>query len=275
MLLLIQVREIHPRKNEIANMLLGLLWYQVWFGSLRYNHITTNSVQYTKIFSGPRSLKPLIFAVIIALPLGQLLRHYFPQWMYCDVAALGVACWTAAFLTLYYARIKTKSSYKTSKALSGSKQSYNKLDGEGIYHAFTNPGKDPLLSQDELRIVFHNLQALREEERYQVDPQTHPGLEIKSVLLHALGNCRDPRGSLSMFFLEAFPEAAELVETAVFAFENGSVVIDCIPMAAMSDAFGDVKAIACAKQGELRIIIGCEMMSVHEQQSSISNFCQT
>lgn len=231
--------------------------------------------QYTKIFSGPRSLKPLIAAVVIALPLGQLLRHYYSSFEYCDVTALGVATWTAALLTLYYARIRTKSDYKTSKKSSISKQSYSKVDGNGAYHAFTDPGKDPLLSQDELRIVFNNLQALREEERYQVDPQTHPGLEIKSVLLHALGNCREPRGSLSKFGLEAFPEAAELLEMAVFAFENGSVVVDCIPMAAMTDAFGDVKAISYANQGELKIIIGCEMMSVHEQQSSISNFCQT
>ncbi|KUJ20420.1 glycosyltransferase family 4 protein [Mollisia scopiformis] len=236
----------------------GLLWYQ-----------------YTKIFSGPRSLKPLIAAVLIALPLGQLLRHYFPKWMYCDVAALGVATWTAAILTLYYARIKTKSVYKTSKKPLISKQSSNKTAKDGNYHAFTNPGKDPLLSQDELRIVFNNLQALREEERYQIDPQTHPGLEIKSVLLHALGNCCDPRGALSKFSLEAFPDAGELLERAVFGFEHGSVVVDCIPMAAMSEAFGDVKAIARDKQGILRIVIGCEMMSVHEQQSSISNFCQT
>lgn len=233
------------------------------------------SSQYTKIFAGPRSLKPLIFAITIALPLGQLLRHYFPAFMYCDVVALGVATWTAAILTLYYARIKTKSEYRTSKKVSKSKQSYNRLEGDGVYHAFTNPGKDPLLSQDELRIVFHNLQALREEERYQIDPQTHPGLEIKSILLHAIGNCREPRSSLSKFSLEAFPEAAELLEMTVFAFENGSVIVDCIPMAVMTEGFSDVKAVTFATGGELRIIIGCEMMSAHEQQLSISNFCQT
>jgi hypothetical protein len=207
--------------------------------------------------------------------MGQILRHFFPEFMYCDVTALGVATWTAAFLTIYYARIKTKKEYKTSKKSTSSKQSYTKLGQDGNYHVFTNPGKDPLLSQDELRIVFHNLQALREEERYRIDPQTHPGLEIKSVLLHALGNCREPRGSLSKFSLEAFPEAAELVEMAVFALETGSVIVDCIPMAAMTEAFSDVRAVTFATGEELKIIVGCEMMSVHEQQSSISNFCQT
>lgn len=195
--------------------------------------------------------------------------------MYCDVIALGAACWTAAFLTIYYARIKTHSEYKTSKNKFSTKSSYTKPDRDGVFHAFTNPGKDPLLSQVELSVVFQNLQALREEERYQVDPQTHPGLEIKSVLLHALGNCREPKSSLSQFCLEAFPEAAELLELAVFALENGSIIVDCIPMAAMTEAFCDVKAITHESGGTLKVIVGCEMMSVHDQQTSISNFCQT
>jgi hypothetical protein len=215
----------------------------------------------------------MIAAVLVGLPLGQLLRHYFREWMYCDVVALGVATWTAAILSLYYARIKSKPINRIGQPLRSGDLS-NATSPEGVYHAFSNPGKDPLLSQDEMRILYQNLRALREEERYEVDPQTHPGLEIKSVLLHALGDFRGNRGPLSKFALEAFPEAAELLESAVFAFEHGSVVIDCVPVSAMSDSFADVKAISFACNGSLRIIIGCEMMNVQEQQSSISNFCQ-
>ena len=49
------------------------------------------NLQYTKIFTGPRSLKPLIVAVLVGIPLGQILRHFFPDFMYCDVTALAVA----------------------------------------------------------------------------------------------------------------------------------------------------------------------------------------
>lgn len=219
-------------------------------------------------------MKPLIVAVLISIPLGQLARHYYPEYLLRDVLGLGVATWTAAILTLYYARIRSKAVPKGSDSSSSDSQ-YSNIAPEGVYHAFSNPGKDLLLSQDELRIIYHNLQALRDEERYQVDPQTHPGLEIKSVLLHALGSYRDPRGSLSKFTLEAFPEAAELLELAAFAFERGTVIIDCIPISAMTDGLFDVKAVAFAHNGHLRIIVGCEMMDVREQQSSISNFCQT
>jgi hypothetical protein len=156
--------------------------------------------------------------------------------MYCDVTALGVATWTCAILSLYYARIKSKPISKVAR-ISGSDDPSNKGSPDAIYHAFSNPGKDPLLSQDEMRILYQNLRALREAERYEVDPQTHPGLEIKSVLLHALGDFRENRGPLSKFALEAFPEAAELFEYAVFAFERGAVVIDCVPVSAMSRFF--------------------------------------
>jgi len=216
----------------------------------------------------------MIAAVIIGLPLGQVLRHFFrARSEYCDVITLGVATWTAAILSLYYARIKSKSITKLGQ-IPGLGKSSREGSSEGVYHAYSNPGKDPLLSQDEMRILYQNLRALREEERYEVDPQTHPGLEIKSVILHALGDFRGNRSPLSKFASEAFPEAEDLLESAAFAFERGAVIIDCVPVSAMSDSFADVKAISYACDGSLRIVIGCEMMNVQEQQSSISNFCQ-
>jgi len=94
------------------------------------------------------------------------------------------------------------------------------------------------------------------------------------VLLHALSDCREPRGALAKFAIEAFPEAAEIIELATSALERGTVIVDCIPISAMADGFPDVKAVSYFNEGQLRIIVGCEMMNVQEQQSSISNFCQ-
>ena len=235
----------------------GLLWYQ-----------------YTKVFAGPRSLKPLIAAVLIGIPLGQLLRHFFPKFMYCDVVALAVACWTAGFLSLYYARIKTKST-KPTVSTPWVRHAYSQISPDSGYHTFSNPGKDPQLSQDEMRILYDNLRALREEERYEVEPLKNPGLEIKSVLLHALKNYHNAQATSSRIAFEAFPEAVELLERTVHLFETGAVILDCIPMAAMTAEFTDVKAVGCFANGNLRVIIGCEMMDVANQQSSISMFCRT
>jgi hypothetical protein len=192
--------------------------------------------------------------------------------MYCDVTGLAVACWTAGILSLYYARIKTKS---TKPSLGSSGAAYSKIGPDGAYHAFSTPGKDPLLSQDELRILYDNLRALREEERYEVEPLKNPGLEIKSVLLHALKNHHNSQATSSRIAFEAFPEAAELLERTIQLFEAGSVILECIPMAAMTGEFLDVKAVGYFGDGNLRVVIGCEMMDVANQQSSINMFCRT
>jgi hypothetical protein len=180
--------------------------------------------------------------VVIGMPLGQLLRHFLPNFMYCDVLSLAVSCWTAGILSLYYARIKTRSA-KTNFNSSGEAHSYNKISSDGVYHAFSDPGKDPLLSQDELRILYDNLRALRDEELYEVEPLKNPGLEIKSVLLQALRNYSDSQETSSRIAFEAFPEAVELLQQTVHLFETGAVTIDCIPMAAMIAEFADIKAV--------------------------------
>lgn len=209
-------------------------------------------------------MKPLLAAVAIGLPLGQVLRKYLPHFGYSDVIALAAATWTAAILSLYYARIKSKSALPQNNA-------YSKLGSDTAYHSFARPGKDPLLSQNELKIIFGNLTAMRDEEKYRLDPVTPPGLEVKSVLAGAIRNFRLPQDHLQIA-IEAFPEAAKLLDSALSAFENGSLTIDCVQMSAMTVT--DVKAVSYFCNGHLRIIMGCEMMDTANQQSSISMFCR-
>ena len=63
----------------------GLLWYQ-----------------YTKIFSGPHALKPLLISVSLALPIGVALKKVFPDFMYTSVAALAFGTWTCAILSMWH-----------------------------------------------------------------------------------------------------------------------------------------------------------------------------
>ncbi|KAM3074372.1 hypothetical protein ACMFMG_002820 [Clarireedia jacksonii] len=230
--------------------------------------------QYIKIFSGPRSLKPLIVAVIIGLPLGQLLRHFFPQFEYCDVVALGAATWIAAFLSLYYARIRTKPTNTDVDSCV-----WSKISSEKKFHEFTSPGRQLLLSQDELQITFENVDALGEDEKYQVEPNVHPGLEIRAILQHAVQLFKQVQGSsidsLPSLALEAFPEGVQLLEEAITAFESGKILVECVSMTSLSGNFKDLKAISCDHGDRIKIVVGCEMMNSMDQQSSISNFCQT
>jgi hypothetical protein len=76
--------------------------------------------------------------------------------------------------------------------------------------------------------------VLREDERYECDFKTSPGLEIKSVLSNAISNLRDSNSLSTKLALRAFPEAILLLENAIAAFESGNVVIVCVPMTAIT-----------------------------------------
>ncbi|ATZ45868.1 hypothetical protein BCIN_01g05710 [Botrytis cinerea B05.10] len=249
-----------------ASTLLFIAYVGAYTGLLFY--------QYTKIFAGPRSLKPLLIATCVGLPSGQILRHFLPQFEYCDVVALAAATWTAAFLSLYYAGIRAK----PVDTMDSEGRIWNKISQDRSFHEFTSPGRELLLSQDELRMTFENLDALNDDEKYEVDPMTHPGLEIKSILHHAVGIFEEIKGSsvdsIPNFALSAFPEVKALLDETITAFESGKIVVECVAMSMFSDEFKDLKAIGCDSSNLMRIIIGCETMDAMDQNSSISLFCQ-
>lgn len=189
--------------------------------------------------------------------------------------ALATATWMAAFLSLYYAGIRAK----PIDTMDSESRAWNQLSRDRSFHEFTSPGRELLLSQDELRITFENLGALSEDEKYDIDPTTHPGLEIKSILSHAIDIFEEIKGSsvdsIPNFALKAFPEAKTLLTEAITAFDSGKIVVECVSMSMFSDEFKNLKAVSCDSNDLIRVIIGCEAMDAMEQQSSISIFCQT
>lgn len=191
------------------------------------------------------------------------------------MVALAAATWTAAFLSLYYAGIRAK----PVDTMDSEGRIWNKISQDRSFHEFTSPGRELLLSQDELRMTFENLDALNEDEKYEVDPMTHPGLEIKSILHHAVGIFEEIKGSsvdsIPNFALSAFPEVKALLDETITAFESGKIVVECVAMSMFSDEFKDLKAIGCDSNNLMRVIIGCETMDSMDQNSSISLFCQT
>lgn len=193
--------------------------------------------------------------------------------MYCDTVTLGVATWTAAFLSLYYARIKMKDVHKepmTANSIGG----HNKSVPVRYYRAFSDPGKDALLSQEELEVIFDNLRAMRREERYRLDTQGHPGLDIKSVLQETLETYREPQTPLTRFAHEAFPEVTNLLELTLSTFECGTVMLDCVSKKAMNGVFKDIRAVSRFSGGKLHILMGCTMMDAQLQQELVMGFCR-
>ncbi|POS88089.1 hypothetical protein EPUL_000337 [Erysiphe pulchra] len=213
----------------------GLLWYQ-----------------FTKIFTGPRSLNPLIIAILSGILLGQLLRYLFPKFIYCDVIALTVATWTAAILSLWFAQIKTRRSELQNFKILSKRSRNNHSKETGVYHAFTDLEKDPILSQDELHTIFKSILL---EKCYRLNPQTYPGLQVRSILLYSLGIYRNPREDFSKFVLKAFPNAASILELVVMYLERGDVVIDCVPMKIMTDDLINLRAVSYFKNDRLQFSV--------------------
>ena len=193
--------------------------------------------------------------------------------MYCDTVTLGVATWTAAFLSLYYARIKMKEVHKDPNFTS-SVRGYNEVSPSRGYHAFADPGNDPLLSQQELQIVFNDLRAMRKEERYRLDPHGNPGADVQAILFQALEHYREPRTAFAKFAFEAFPEVTDLLELTISGFNQGTVIIDCVSIKAMSSISGGIKAVSLLHNGRLHILVGCAMMDSEPQQELVRNFCR-
>ncbi|KAG9248806.1 glycosyltransferase family 4 protein [Calycina marina] len=231
----------------------GLLWFQ-----------------YTKIFAGPRSLKPLVVAVLVGVPLGQLLRHFFPEWAYCDVVGLAAATWTAAFLSLYYARIKLRAKDGISRFQALSKP-YSLLKPDEDYHYFSAVENDSLFSQDELSTIYNNLCSLSNEQRYRLESDKGPGAQVKATIAKAIDNFKGPDDLNSCFAVEAFPNALEVLEHVLSAFESGAIIVECVTLEAIT--VPNPQAVSYVHNNCIRLIVVCELIE-GSQQHSYDAFCQ-
>jgi hypothetical protein len=193
----------------------GLLWYQ-----------------YTKIFSGPHALRPLLTAVCIGLPTGIFMKKLVPKFMYSSVIALSVATWTAAILCLWTAKIGMPERIE------------DPVEMGKVFHAYTAPWQDQEWSQQELKASFDSLCSLSKEIRFKLDPRNHPGVEVKAIL----GAFQEDSRSL-----QAFPDASHLVNWSMEAWENGNVTVEMVPLSKMMSG---IRAISCASDGRLRILVG-------------------
>lgn len=173
-------------------------------------------------------------------------------------------------MSLYYARIKLKATGRTANSHSRD-NAYNRFRPDDTYHYFSGLENDSMFSQDELSMIYDNLNSLKEEEKYRMEPGTQPGLQIKSTILQAISHYRGPCGISSCSAVEAFPDTFELLEQVLTAFENGTVIIDCISLEAIS--VPNIKAISRFQDGCVHLIVGCELYEGSQQQS-IRTFCR-
>ncbi|OJJ00149.1 hypothetical protein ASPVEDRAFT_70410 [Aspergillus versicolor CBS 583.65] len=192
----------------------GLLWYQ-----------------YTKIFTGPHALKPLMIGSLVGLPIGIALKLCLPHFLYSQVIGLGAATWTVAFLSIIPAKMGMP------------KRVDSPVELGKTFHAYTAPWEDPDWSQQELQTFYENISLIPLEARLKLNPAGHPGTEVKQMLL---SRRREPR------IEEAFPHSQELVDTALKAWESGEVLIELVPLGSIGPG---IHALSCSAKDHLKIAV--------------------
>ncbi|KAL4918814.1 hypothetical protein BDW62DRAFT_58173 [Aspergillus aurantiobrunneus] len=192
----------------------GLLWYQ-----------------YTKIFTGPHALKPLLVGSVVGLPVGIALKVCFPHFVYSQVIGLGAATWTVAFLSLIPAKMGMP------------KRVDSPVELGKTFHAYTAPWEDPDWSQQELQTFYESVSLIPSETRLSLVPASHPGTEVKQMLL---SRRKEPR------IEEAFPHAQELVDSALKAWESGEVLLELVPLGSLGPG---IHALSCSSAEHLKIAV--------------------
>ncbi|KAK4869928.1 hypothetical protein LT330_005652 [Penicillium expansum] len=209
----------------------GLIWYQ-----------------YTKIFTGPHALKPLLIGICIGLPVGIALKLCMPRSLYSQIIGLGSATWTVAILSIWNAKMGMP----------------NKVDSPvelgRTFHAFTTPWSDPEWSQQELQTFFENYSLLPSDSRFKLNPAIHPGVEIKSAMM----SCRE-----ELRIEEAFPCSKNIVNTAISAWEKGDIVIELVSPGSLGPS---IRALSCSTGNQLKLAI--TVGGLLDERLDISANCQ-
>ncbi|KAL4897630.1 hypothetical protein BDV59DRAFT_47253 [Aspergillus ambiguus] len=192
----------------------GLLWYQ-----------------YTKIFSGPHALKPLLVGAIVGLPVGISLIVCFPHSPYSQVIGLGSATWTVAIMSLFTAKMGMP------------KKVDSPVELGKTFHAYTAPWADPEWSQQELQTFFEGISLIPYDARLKLTPGTHPGAEVKNILLSRKKEAR---------IEEAFLKSQEIVDTALSSWEKGDIALELVPLGSLGPS---IHALSCSTADQLRIAV--------------------
>lgn len=209
----------------------GLIWYQ-----------------YTKIFSGPHALKPLLIGIVVGLPVGIALKVCRPDFLYAQVIGLGVATWTVAILSMWTAKIGMP------------KKVDSPVELGRTFHAYTTPWTDPEWSQQELQTFYENLSLVPQDSRLKLDPHTHPGTEVKSLMR---SRRVEPR------IEEAFPNSKDLINMAIQSWESEGICLELVPLGSLGPG---IRALSCTTPGRLFIFI-CVGRGL-DQPINVSGNCQ-
>lgn len=212
--------------------------------------------QYTKIFCGPHALKPLLVGICVGLPLGFILEHEAPNFIYSDVVALATATWTVAILSLFAGKIIGKPEHHIA------------LITEGSYDAYSGLGIDQSWSQPELKRFYHQLEELPKADRVLVQPHSAFGHQVSQLL----DRCGDAK--LTNLAHRAFPDAKHLLGLSGKLFNEGKVKVNLISNEHFSKYDHSMRAVSRTGNTSVNLLVGCRIKCISRGQEPLPGFYQ-
>ncbi|RMZ75833.1 hypothetical protein DV737_g5106, partial [Chaetothyriales sp. CBS 132003] len=195
--------------------------------------------QYNRIYCGTAILPCVFIATVVGLIVGPVLHHVLPKFQYSGVAALGSATWTAAILSVKTAKI----GWPKFKKVPG----FDNAGQKAVYFSTSALNQNEEFSQTTLSNFVQAIKELPTESRHRLDPSTHPGSEVKSLLQFPT----DARLSSTAVFKS--PE--DITQTAVRLWEQGLITVDLVASADFLPEDRTVKSVCQIIGDKLRLFV--------------------
>ncbi|KAL2831504.1 hypothetical protein BDW59DRAFT_131293 [Aspergillus cavernicola] len=201
--------------------------------------------QYNRIFTGPQAARCLALGSIVGFIVGIVLHKVIPPFTWSSVICLGSGTWTAAIYSLWLSDI----GMPKFKRNADHKQSIDSATRPPA--SYTSSSLEPYLdlSPTTLAETFNNINALPGDLRNRLDPLTHPGSEVKELILSNTASKK------SILVHAGFPDAEKLLNDVVRLWVSGQTIIEFVSAEHLLQTEQRVRAVSRLTGNDLHIFV--------------------
>ncbi|RDW68755.1 glycosyltransferase family 4 protein [Aspergillus mulundensis] len=200
--------------------------------------------QYNRIFTGPEAARCLALGSVVGFVIGITMHSVIASFTWSSVICLGSGTWTAAIYSLWLGDVgMPKFGRKDTPVIA--------KNSDGPAPSYTTSSLEPYLDLSPTTVTqtFDNINALADDFRHKLDPESHPGIEVKEVILSNSGFHK------SALVQVAFPHAEQLLRDVVRQWVSGQTTIEFVSAEHLLQTEQRIRAISRLVGEKLHIFI--------------------